>query len=234
MGLSVSERETFRKAVKKMISQMTKSDIVAHFTKQEIGRSTIYNTINRIQIVDWLKDNKRTGRPTTAPRKKIIKRLANNRTGVSQRRLARKFDVHQTTVSQQLTKMGILYRKSEKTPKYSAEQFERLYFRIEPILPYLAVLPKFNGLDTEVSPLSSIKRETGVGLGLGDILNGIDESTLSHFSSNGYQINFLIKCIDGLQSKEKSDQTHIKNEITLGMFNYILISIIEILFIFQY
>ena len=45
MGLSVSEREAFRKAVKNMISQMTKSDLVAHFTKQEINRSTIYTGV---------------------------------------------------------------------------------------------------------------------------------------------------------------------------------------------
>ena len=61
MGLSVTERENFRKAVKNMISQMKKSDLVAHFTKQGIARSTIYNTINRIQIGELIKDNKRTG-----------------------------------------------------------------------------------------------------------------------------------------------------------------------------
>ena len=72
MGLSVTERENFRKAVKNMISQMTKSDLVAHFTKQEIARSTVYNTINRIQIGEPIKDNKRTGGPTiwTAATKK--------------------------------------------------------------------------------------------------------------------------------------------------------------------
>ncbi|RNA02406.1 hypothetical protein BpHYR1_037805 [Brachionus plicatilis] len=54
MGLSVSEREAFRKAVKNMISQMTKSDLEAYFTTQGISRSTIYNAINRIQIGDPL------------------------------------------------------------------------------------------------------------------------------------------------------------------------------------
>ncbi|RNA43264.1 hypothetical protein BpHYR1_022917 [Brachionus plicatilis] len=52
MGLSVSEREAFRKAVKNLVTQMTKSDLVAHFTKQGIVPSTIYNAINRIQIGD--------------------------------------------------------------------------------------------------------------------------------------------------------------------------------------
>ena len=127
MRLSVTERETFRKAVKNMISQMKKSYLVAHFTKQGIARRRIYNTINRIQNGEPIKDNKTTGRPTTwtTATKKKLKRLTNNRTGVSQRRLARKFAVHQRTVGRQLKKMGISYRKREKTPKYSAVQFEK-------------------------------------------------------------------------------------------------------------
>ena len=103
MGLPVTERENFRKAVENMIAQMKKSELVAHFTKQGIARSTIYNTINRIQNVGPTKDNKRTGRPTTwtNAKKKKLKRLTNNRTGLSQRRLARKFGVHQKTVGRQ-------------------------------------------------------------------------------------------------------------------------------------
>ena len=42
MRLSVTERETFRKAVENMISQMKKSDLFAHFTKQGINKNTIY------------------------------------------------------------------------------------------------------------------------------------------------------------------------------------------------
>ncbi|RNA35681.1 hypothetical protein BpHYR1_024201 [Brachionus plicatilis] len=46
MGLSVSEREAFRKSVKNMISQKTKSDLEAYFSKQGISRSTIHYAIN--------------------------------------------------------------------------------------------------------------------------------------------------------------------------------------------
>ena len=103
----MTKGETFRKAVKNMISQMKKSDLVAHFTKQGIARSTIYNTINRIQIGEPIKGYKRTGGPNTwtAATKKKLKRLTKYRTGVSQRRLDRKFAVHQITVGRQLTKM---------------------------------------------------------------------------------------------------------------------------------
>ena len=44
---------------------------------------------------------------------------------MSQRRLEKKFNVHQTTVVRQLTKMDISYRKREKTPKCSAVQHEK-------------------------------------------------------------------------------------------------------------
>ncbi len=54
-----------------------------------------------------------------------MKRLVNNRVGVSQRKLARKFSVNQTTISRQLKKMSIQHRKCEKTPKYSAKQEEK-------------------------------------------------------------------------------------------------------------
>ena len=47
-----------------------------------------------------------------------LKRLVNNRKGVSQQRLGGKFDKHQTTISRQIKKLGII----KKTPKYPEEQ----------------------------------------------------------------------------------------------------------------
>jgi len=127
MRLSVADRESLRNRVKNLISQMKKSEIVSHFEKEGFARSTIYNSINRNQTGQSISDNKRTGRPTswTAAKKRQLKRLVNNHTGVSQRRLGKKFDVNQRTVGRQLNKMGILYRKREKTPKYSPEQHEK-------------------------------------------------------------------------------------------------------------
>ena len=106
MRLSVAERETFRKAVKNLISQFKKSEVDEHFTKQGIAQSRIYKTITRMQIGGPIKDNKKTGHSTkwTGAKKKQLKRLANNRTGVSQRRIGRKFDVHQTTVGRKIKK----------------------------------------------------------------------------------------------------------------------------------
>jgi hypothetical protein len=124
MGLSVAERESLRKRVKILISQMKKSEIVKHFAIEGIYRSTIYNTIDKLQTAQPISDKKRSGRPTswTAAKKTKLKRLTNNRTGVSQRRLGKKFSVDQRTIGRQLSKMSIFYSKREKTPKYSEKQ----------------------------------------------------------------------------------------------------------------
>ena len=50
-----------------------------------------------------------------------LKRLVNNRKGVSQRRLADKFEKHQTTISRQIKKLGISNYAREKTQKYNEE-----------------------------------------------------------------------------------------------------------------
>ena len=55
----------------------------------------------------------------------MLKRLSDHQTGFGQTRLGDKFGIHQTTIGRQLAKMGIPYRKREKTPKYSANQQQR-------------------------------------------------------------------------------------------------------------
>ena len=57
-------------------------------TEREVFRKRV----NRMQLGGTINDKKKTGRPTswTPARKSQLKRLANNRKGVSQRRLGRK------------------------------------------------------------------------------------------------------------------------------------------------
>ena len=95
MRLNKAEREHIRKRVKIVIPQMKKSEILNHFLKEGYLRSTIYSTINRLQNEKSIEDKNKTGRPTswTSTRKNKLKRLTNNRKGVSQRRLGRKFKV---------------------------------------------------------------------------------------------------------------------------------------------
>jgi hypothetical protein len=123
MGLNMAEREALRKRVKNLLPQMKKSDIVKHFVMEGIASSTVYNTIKRIATKLPIKDKTRTGRPSswTTARKARLKRLVNNRTGVSQPRLGRKFGLHQTTIGRQIKKMKIPYRKREKNSQIQPE-----------------------------------------------------------------------------------------------------------------
>ena len=88
MRLNKTDREEFQR-------QMEKSEIVNHSKNKVYPRKTIYDTINRMQLGVAINDEKKTGRSTsrTPARKNQLKRLANNRKGVSQRRLGRKLGV---------------------------------------------------------------------------------------------------------------------------------------------
>ena len=65
MKLNVADTENIRKRVKILIPQMKKSEIVKNFEKEGIARTTIYNTINRMQNEESIKDKNKTGRPTS-------------------------------------------------------------------------------------------------------------------------------------------------------------------------
>ena len=106
---------------------MEKSEIVNHFQNEGYPRRTIYNAINRMQFGEIINDKKKTGRPAswTLARKNQLKRLANNRKGVSQRRLGRKLGVSHVTICRQLSKMNISCYKQEKMPKYREKQADK-------------------------------------------------------------------------------------------------------------
>lgn len=127
MRLNVADREALRKKINLMLPQMKKSEVVKHFEKEGIARRTIYASIKRLELGKPMNDKKKTGRPTTwtASRKTRLKRLTNNRKGVSQRLLGKKFQVDQKTISRQLKKMKIPNFKREKTPKYTEKQAEK-------------------------------------------------------------------------------------------------------------
>ena len=84
----------------------------------------MFGVWDKLETDQPIREIKRTGRPTsfTPLRKSKLKRLTNKRSGVSQRKLAQKFGVGQATISRQLSKMKVNYRKREKTPKYSDAQ----------------------------------------------------------------------------------------------------------------
>jgi len=127
MGLTIEARIALRKNVKNFIvknKDAKKSEIIKHFQKEGFIRQTINNTVNRLVKEEALLDKKRTGRQSTwtPQRTAKLKRLTNNKSGISQRKLGNVFHVHQTTVSRKLKNIKIKYRKRGKTPKYSDTQ----------------------------------------------------------------------------------------------------------------
>ena len=83
MRVNVADRAYLRKSVKILVPQMKKSKIVKHFEKEEIAQRIIYDTINRLQKEGSI----------------LLENCSNDRKGVSQRRLGRKFDLNQSVIS---------------------------------------------------------------------------------------------------------------------------------------
>ena len=85
MRLNKTDQESLRRRVKILIPQMEKSEIVNHFQKEDYPRRIIYNTINRSHNEESIEDKIKTGRPTswTSTRKNQLKKLTNNRKGIS-------------------------------------------------------------------------------------------------------------------------------------------------------
>jgi len=101
---------------------------VNYFIKQNIPRQTIYYILNKYLKYGITKDRPRSGRPLKLSDEKIkdIVKLVNNRTGVSQRKIARDSHVHHTTISRNLRRRtSIRIRKRRMAPKMDSEDQEK-------------------------------------------------------------------------------------------------------------
>ena len=101
---------------------------VNYFVKQGIPRRTIYYVLEKYLKYGTAKDQPRCGRPLKLSGRmlKDIVKSVNNRSGVSQRKLARRFHVHQSTVSRNLRRRtSICIRKRRKAPKMDSEDQEK-------------------------------------------------------------------------------------------------------------
>ena len=72
-----------------------KCEVVAHFKKEGVSKTTIYDIINRVQQdmnVTRKKGSGRTPKIMPKPNINMVKRLTNHQVGNSQRKLARNFN----------------------------------------------------------------------------------------------------------------------------------------------
>ena len=107
--LKKTEREFFRKRLENFFvkNPQIKQSVVDHFVQEGIARKTVYNALNRRKNGQLISEDKSPGRPSswTCFMKAKLKRLVNNRKGVSQRKLGSKFNKNFTTISRQIKKL---------------------------------------------------------------------------------------------------------------------------------
>lgn len=73
-------------------------------------------------------DKPRSGRPRkiSSGQRTRLKRLVNHRTGISLRKIAKKFNVDRKTIQRELDEMGVHYRKKKRAPRYTEKQMEEV------------------------------------------------------------------------------------------------------------
>ena len=110
------------------VANRQKKITVNHFLQEKVQRRTIYYIIKRYEESDTIVDKPRSGRPKklTTGQLTRLKRLVNNKTGISLRRLSSKFKVSFKTISNQLKAMGIYYHKKRRAPRYSDKQLQEI------------------------------------------------------------------------------------------------------------
>lgn len=125
------EREALSKRICNFYHDSANNSVkttVNFFIKQNIPRSTIYYILTKYLKCGITKDEPRTGRPLKISNKKLnnLVKSINNRCGLSQRKMARRFRVHQSTISRNLKKRtSIVIRKRHKAPKMNTEKQEK-------------------------------------------------------------------------------------------------------------
>ena len=101
---------------------------VAHFKKQKIPERTIYNIIFKYLNYDTTEFRLKSGRPRKISDRQLqsLVKFVENRVGVSQRRLARRFNVSQSTISRNLkTRPSVRVYKRRSVPQYTSSDQKR-------------------------------------------------------------------------------------------------------------
>lgn len=117
-----------RQRIYSLVGRMKIPDVVKHFQAEGVPRRTIYHVIKRFQDGIPCYDNPRTGRPPKINQKcqENLRNTVENRVGISQRRLALKFNVSKTCIQENLKKMDLKYFKRQRAPKYTEKQVEQI------------------------------------------------------------------------------------------------------------
>lgn len=126
--MKVAKQNYLRERVYDMLGQRSKKEVLDHFLKENIGRSTIYSIFKRFESGKPTTGSKKTGRPKILNNTKLqkLKNAAKNKFGASNRKLGRKFGISKETVRQNLKKLGVNYHKRPTVPRYSPKQLKEI------------------------------------------------------------------------------------------------------------
>ena len=118
----MNQQETLRKRVYSYYEKkkdLGKKITVDHFVSEGVSKSTIYDILRRCDSGRSVLERKRSGRPPkifTKRAKTALKRLANNKSGISQRKLASRFKCAQSLVNKALKTLSISCWKKQTIP----------------------------------------------------------------------------------------------------------------------
>lgn len=124
----MNNKEGFRKRVYSFFEKNKKKGkkfTVDHFVSEGESKSTIYDIINRHKSGKSVMDKKRPGRPARIFIKRAtstLKRLTNNKTGISQRKLAKRFDCSLSYINKKLESLSIKCWKKQTIPDRTEAQ----------------------------------------------------------------------------------------------------------------
>lgn len=118
----------FRKSVYNLVGHMPRAEIVRLFENQNVSRRTVYRAIAECEEGLPCLNLPKSGRPRllTGHRANWLIESAKNKIGMSLRKLSRRYGVSKDTISRELKRRGIQYRKRKKCPKYTQNQLARI------------------------------------------------------------------------------------------------------------
>ena len=122
------ERESLEQRICNFYYDSAKKSVqtmLNYFKKQNVPQSTICYVLKKYLQYGTTKDLSRSGRPLKLSKKNLnnIVKSVNNRCGLSQRQIARRFKVHYSTISCKLQRRtSIVIRKHRKALKMNNEQ----------------------------------------------------------------------------------------------------------------
>lgn len=124
----MSSKKFLRERVFRMLGQRQKSEVISHFKSENVPVSTIYRWIKRWESGISAENLPKTGRPPVlhVREQRNVAKFAQNKVGVSQRKLAIKYNVSRGCIRNILKKHNIERFKRQKAPKYSQKQLEEI------------------------------------------------------------------------------------------------------------